>query len=273
MNAIQSLLRAEFYNDVTRNARFFFSDYTKAFNDAIELFISNKFNSSDNQPKSDFQLSQPIRSDLATLIKKSTPTITTIGTTTTRYGTFTQNHINYPADYYEFISAYPLIDGYSDYCKFTNYNELGPLLNNSFRKPTNKKTYLNEDSTGFSIWRGTGGVFTSVDFEYLRKPTDFSIGNESNIIAAGAGVLTNATSYIAIDDSVHNGVTYVGGTQFTTVNTNLTSGTVILASLTSPIDLPEKTHELINKMASEILLKVTSDYPKAQAVQSEVAKG
>ncbi len=273
MNAIQSLLRAEFYNDATRNARFTFSDYTKAFNDAIKIYINDHFGDENNQKPYSFQSIQQVRSDLATIIKNSSPAITTLTPVTTRYGTYTQNHIDYPTDFYEFVAAFPLIDGYSDYCRPLNYNEQGPLLDNSFRKPTNKKTYINEDATGFTIWRGVGGTFTSVNLEYLRKPVDFNIGNETNIISPGAAVLTIGLSYIAIDDAVHNGTTYVGGTQFTATAITLTSGTVILASLTSPIDLPEKTHNIINKMASEILLKVTSDYPKAQAVQSETDKG
>lgn len=273
MNAIQSLLRAEFYNDVTRNARFTFSDYTKAFNDAIRVYISDHFGDENGKKSYSFQSIQQIRSDLTTLIKNTSPAITSLGTTTTRYGTYTQNHIDYPTDYYEFVGAYPLIDGYSDYCKPLSYNEQGPLLDNSFRKPTNKKTYYNEDATGFSIWRGVGGTFTSVRLEYLRKPVDFSIGNESNIIQAGAAVLTIGLSYIAIDDCVHNGVTYVGGTQFTAVSIVLTSGTVILESLTSPIDLPEKTHNIINKMASDILTKVVTDIQRAQVIESEINKG
>jgi hypothetical protein len=273
MNSIEAMLRAEFYCDVTRNARFFYSDFNKAFNDAIQIFINDRFGDEDGRKPYSFQSMEQIRSDLFTLIKNSNPTITTTGTTTTRYGSYTENHFVYPTDYQEMIAIWPTIDGYTDYSRPTTYNEIGPLLNNSFRKPTNKKTYFNEDATGFTVWRGTGGTFSSLKFEYLKAPATFSVGNESNIINAGPN-LTIGLSYIAIDDSVQNGVTYTGGTQFTAAaTTTLTSGTVILASLTTPIELPVKVHDTICKMVSEILLKVTGDLSKAQAVQSETDKG
>lgn len=268
MNAIASMLRSEFYLDVTRNARFPFSDFNKAFNDVIRVFIDQQFFGD----KAGFQMNQEVRSNLYTLIKSSSPAITTIGTVTTEYGSYTQNHVDFPADFYEFICAEPLIDGYKNYCRPTTYNELGPLLQNTFRKPTNKKTYYNEDSTGLTIYRGVGGVFTSINLEYIKEPAIFSVGTEANLISAGGAVLTNATVYIAVDDSVHNGITYLGGTQFTSVSTALTSGTVILASLTTPIELPDNVHEIINKMVSVLLLKTTSDYSKSQAVESEVSK-
>jgi len=274
MNAIATMLRVEFYTDNTRSARWFYSDITKAVQDAIQIFVDEHFGDENGRKPISFQSIQQVRSDLATLIKNSSPAITTTGTVTTRYGAYTQNHINIPTDYYELVALWPLIDGYTDYSRPMTYNQQGPVLNNSFTKPSNVKTKYNEDATGFTIWRGVGGTFSSITLEYIKEPAAYSIGNESNIISAGAGVLTIGLSYIAIDDSVQNGVTYLGGTQFTAaVTTTLTSGTVILASLTTPIELPVKTHEIIAKMAAAILLKNTSDYPKAQALEGEIEKG
>lgn len=274
MNAIMTMLRVEFYTDNTRGARWFYSDITKAVQGAIQIFVDDHFGDELERKPISFQSIQQIRSDLATLIKNSSPTITTTGTVTTRYGTYTQNHFVIPTDYYELVAIWPIIDGYSDYSRPMTYNKQGPILDNSFMKPTNKKTYYNEDATGFTVWRGVGGTFPSLTLEYVKEPAAFSIGNESNVISAGAGVLTLGLSYIAIDDSVQNGVTYLGGTQFTAaVTTTLTSGTVILASLTTPIELPVKTHEVIAKMAAAILLKNVADYQKSQAIESEINKG
>ncbi len=274
MNAVQTMLRVEFYTDNTRGARWFFSDITKAVQDAIQIYVDQHFGDEEERKPISFQSIQQIRSDLATLIKNSSPTITTTGTVTTRYGAYTQNHFVIPTDYYELVAIWPLIDGYTDYSRPMTYNEQGPLLDNSFMKPTNKKTYYNETATGFTVWRGVGGTFPSLTLEYVKEPAAYSIGNESNVINAGAGVLTIGLSYIAIDDSVQNGVTYLGGTQFTAaVTTTLASGSVILASLTTPIELPAKTHETIAKMAASLLLKLTSDYPKSQAVDTEISKG
>ena len=95
------------------------------------------------------------------------------------------------------------------------------------------------------------------------------MGVESQYINAGTGVLTNATSYIATEESVHNGVTYQIGTQFTSVNTNLTSGQVIKASNTTTIELPEKCHDQIAKMAAEILLGTVSAFDNADFTEKE----
>ncbi len=272
MNAIQTLLRIEYLNDVTRNARFYFSDINKAVNDVMRVYIHDHFGGENEDKNYSFQSIQQIRSDLSTLVKNYSPLITVLGNITTQYGSFTQNHIDYPTDYYELIAAWPIIDGVSGYCRNINYNEQGIILEHIFKKPTNKKTYINEDSTGWSILRGVGGTFNSIKVEYLRKPADFSIGSESNVISAG-GTLVVGSSYIAIDDSVENAISYAGGTQFTAGTVALTSGTVILASLTTPIDLPEKTHEIICKMAAAELLKVISDLPRSQAIEAEANKG
>jgi len=75
--------------------------------------------------------------------------------------------------------------------------------------------------------------------------------------------------YIAVEVSVHNGVTYAEGTQFTSANTNLTSGQVILAANTTTCELPEKCHDEIAKMAAEILLGVTKDYEASAFSEKE----
>lgn len=271
MNSIQSMLRTEFYSDVTRNARFPFADYNKAFNDVIRVFINDQFGSEEGDLHG-FQTTEQARSNLYTLIKVTQPTITTIGTINTRYGNYTQNHVDLPTDFYEFISIKTLIDGYSSYSRPTNYNKIGPLLENVFLKPTNLKTYYNEDSTGIIIYRGIGGTFTSIDLEYIRDPALFSVGDESSVIFP-ATPLVVGSSYIAIEDSYTLGSIFrPAGGQFTASNTVLSSGSVILASLTTPIDLPENTHETVAKLVSQLLLGVTGDERKSQFVEKQAAK-
>lgn len=272
MNAIQSMLRAEFYNDVSRNGRFFYSDFNKAFNDAIEIFVTKTLSFDSEPSPTGFQLTQEARDNIYTLIKTSAPSVTDGTAVVTQNGTFIPSHANYPTDYRSFLELDVTIGGYTSYVRPTNYNEVGPLLQNVFLKPSNTKMYANEDSTGITIWRGGTGTVTSAKLTYIKTPNTFSVGNESLIISPGAAVLTNGLSYIAIDDSVQNGVTYLGGTALTAVGTSLTSGTVILTSNTTPIELPEKTHDIICKMASQIMLGVTSDYAKSQFVEKEANK-
>lgn len=269
MNAVQTLNRISFYNDVTRNARYSFAEIIMAVNDAIFDFIDEKIGKPQNRTPENFQLIQLIREDIHTLITTANPTVTNGTVITNRYYSITPSHINFPADYYTFVTLNMLIDGYTDYSRPTTYNENGPLFKDSFRHPTNTKTYFNEDSTGLKIYRGVGGTVTSSTLEYLRNPVDFTIGTEANLITTG-GTLTNALAYLATEISVYNGTTYTIGATITGTGAALTSGQVILTSNTVPIDLPSKTHEEIARRASVILLKNSGAYPSAQAVESQV---
>lgn len=270
MNSVQTMNRVDFYNDSTRSGRFLFADYNKAVNDAIKTYVDIKLGDETQRDPKNFQWIQQIRDDLYTLLKIATISPTNGTVITNRYFSATPSHILYPTDYFGFVSLNTLIDGFTDYSVPTSYNEIGPLLKDSFRHPTNLKTYYNEDATGHTIWRGVGGTFTSATLEYLKQPLTFSIGSENQIISPGGAVLTNGLSYIAFEISVQNGITYQIGDQFTAVGTALTSGLVILSANTVSIDLPEKAHDDIAKMASAIMLKVTSNYPASEAVQKEI---
>jgi hypothetical protein len=273
MNAVQMMNRIDYYNDFTRSARFSYAQYGEAVNGVILTYIDQQLGFGEGEQKNTYQFIQKIRDKLYTLVKTATPSITNGTVITGRYGSATPSHINFPTDYQNFVGLNVLIDSYTDYSRPTDYNKIGPLLDNSFMKPSNQKTYYNEDATGLTIWRGVGGTFTTATLTYLKAPATFSLGSEDNWIYAGVGVLTLSASYIAIDDSVHNGTTYLSGTQFiATVTTNLTTGKVILASLTTPCDLPEQTHDTICKMVSEMMLGVTSNFNGSQFVEKEVSK-
>lgn len=272
MNAIVTLNRVLFYCDTSRNGRFPYADITIAVNDVIQGFIDEVLGDNDNRTPNNFQLTQVIREDLSTLIKSATITPTNGTVITNRYYSVTPSHIVIPADYYNFVTLNVLIDGYTDYSHPTDYNQKGVLFKDSFAHPTNELTYFNEDATGLQIYRGVGGTFTSATLEYIRKTVDFSIGTEANLISPGGAVLTNGASYIATEISVQNAITYPVGTQFTATGTSLTSGQVILASLTSPIDLFEKTHDEICKRAAVALLTVSGNYPASQAIQIQADK-
>lgn len=269
MNAIQCMAYAEFYLDITRNGRFFFSDYNKAFGSAIQNYMDDRIGSELQRDPRNFQWIQQIRDELYPLLKVATSAPTNGTVITNRYYSVTPSHINFPTDYYDFVGLDVLIDGFTDYSRPTDYNDKGPLLKNSFEHPTNIKTYYNEDNLGLVIWRGVGGIFTSASLEYIRAPLDFSVGSEDQLLGPGV-TLTNGVSYIAVDISVQNAVTYQIGTQFVAVGTTLTSGSVIAAANTQTIELPDKTHSDICKIAAQIMLKVTSNYQAAAAVQSEV---
>lgn len=271
MNPIESLYRIQFYTDLTRNARYSFSEYAVATNDVIQEYIDEMLGDVEGRIPSNFQWVQSIRDNLYTLIKTATPAITNGTVITNEYYSVTPSTIPFPADYYDFITLMVLIDGYTKYSRPTSYNEQGPLFEDSFKYPRNNRTYYNENSTGLTIFRGVGGTFTTATLTYIRATVSFSIGQEANLINAG-GVLALSVTYYAMEVSVYNATTYQVGTIITGTGAALTSGQVIPTSVTSPIDLPDKVHEEICKRAAARLLGVVQITDQSMFIQKEATR-
>jgi hypothetical protein len=257
MNAIQIANLIDTYLDVTRSARFQRQEYDNATDNAIRNYIDNILNDYLPNKNISFQSEQVISDDLYTLQKTQTAAPTA-------------DVALFPADYYFLTSLFVTIGGVTTYCRPTNQNELGPLLEDTFRKPSDAKPYYLQGLTGFKIYHGTGTI-TSAALNYLKKPNTFTIGTDAQLITAG-GTLAIGSSYIAVDVSVENSITYAIGTQFLAGTTALTSGTVILASNTVTVELPEKTHPQIAKMAAEILSGVTQDYNRSAFSEKQANK-
>lgn len=266
MNAIQVGYAIDLYTNLTHTSRFYNIEKNKAVNDAIMKKIDSITDTINSNQLTGIDRLQKYRDELYTLIKTSATAATNIGT----YNTDVYiNHVDYPADYQTFAALTLTVGGNTTYGRETTYNKRGPLLECSFRKPTNKKPYFLEDATGILIYKGDSSTITSSKLDYIKQPTAFNMGLESQYIDAGAGVLTNATAYIATEESVHNSITYQPGDAFTSANTNLTSGQVVLAANTTTIELPEKCHDQIAKMAAEILLGVVSSFENSAFAQKE----
>lgn len=269
MNAIQLKQRVDFYLDMTRAGRFLFAEYNVAVNDTIEKFVSETLGDASHRTPENFQWVQQLRDDLFTLIKVTAPSLSSGTAITTPYYTTGVSTFTNPADYYGFVSVSAIISGKTIYGRPTNYNELLPLLEDSFRHPSDVKIYYNENSTGFTVYRGSTAP-TSASLTYIKTPATYSCGAESQLINGGPAVtLTNAATYYATEISVYNGVTYQVGATITGSGVQvLSSGQVILASNTTPCDLPDRVHEEIAKRAAATMLLATANYPAAQAVNS-----
>lgn len=266
MNAIKVGYAIDLYTNLTHTSRFYNIEKNKAVNDAIMKKIDSITDTINSNQLTGIDRIQKYRDELYTLLKTSTTSPTNVGA----YNDDVYiNHVNFPTDYQTFAALTLTISNYTTYARETTYNKRGPLLECSFRKPTNKKPYFLEDSTGLIIYKGDSTTISSCKLDYIKQPAEFTMGVESQYINAGAGVLTNATSYIATEESVHNGITYQIGDQFTSANTNLTSGQVIKASNTTTIELPEKCHDQIAKMAAEILLGTVSAFDNAAFTEKE----
>jgi len=271
VNAIQIKNLVETYMDSTRNGRFGLDVISQVVNDAIEKFVMDSFGDVDGKKIYGFQAIQQIRDNLYTLIKSTSPTVTTLSNHNTQYYSFGVNHINNPADYYEFVALETLIGGVSTYARPTTYNELGPLLEDTYKHPTNKQPFYLDDSTGYKIYREATGTLTSATLTYIKTPATYSCGTQSQLIGPGNN-LTLGLDYIAVQTSVNNLVTYQSGQLFNAGSIQLVSGQVILASNTTTTDLPEKTHNEIAKIAASIMSGTITDYPRSQFAEKE-AKG
>jgi len=256
MNAIQLKERVDFYNNRSRSKRYTFGEYNIAFREA-QMQLFDKFR---DDPKG-------VRDNLYTLKVDSTPTITVLSSTSS----LTINHINYPADYHYFQMINVYVDGVLAEISDVTDNEVNRMLNSSFRTPVNKYIYKREDATGWKIYRGAGGTVTA-ELTYLKAPSDFYLGNESDLIDYGVSALTFGSNYTAVEESVHAGVTYNPGDTFTATSTVLTSGQVILTSVLVGTNLPDVVQEDLCKMVSNLMSGSSSDYNKAAFVEKEVNK-
>lgn len=252
--------------DITRSARFPFETYDKAVNDSIEAFVSDII---DKGP----EYIQENRDLIYTLLTTAAPAIANGTAITTDIGSFIPTTFSRPADYYGFSGLRLIADSVSYPVYPIDYNQLFVYMGNMYLAPTNKRPYYLENASGYTVYRGNTGTVT-VSLAYIKTPAVFTLGNEnSEVITEGAGVLTAAATYIALETgTVHNNVNYISGESFVAANTDLTAGAVILQSNTTPMDLPEKAQEKICMMAAERMAGAISDFNKAGFVEKEAGK-
>ncbi|MFA7287649.1 MAG: hypothetical protein WC055_02100 [Melioribacteraceae bacterium] len=242
-----------------------------AVNDSMFEFISQEMGYEDQRNPENFQWVQRIRDNLYPLIKTSNPTISNGTAVTSPYYTSIPTSLTLPSDYDTFISLQYTISSITYYARPTSFNEIGPLLEDSFKHPANDLGYFNESTSSITLWRGSTGTVSSALLTYLKIPNTFSIGQDNQAINTG-GTLTNAITYYALETSVYAGVTYYMGAVITGTGAALTSGSVIAVSNTVALELPAKVHERICKMASEKLLKVIGMFDASAAIESEAQK-
>lgn len=266
MNAIETYNLVQFYVDRTRGARYYFSEINSAVNDAIKNTIDDITDTANANQTSGIDRLQVFRDELYTLIKTESSVPTVIGAYNTDV---LVNHINYPTDYRTFVSMSCTIDGATSYVRDLTYNNKGPVLDDSFLKPTNSKVKFLEDSTGLKLYRGTTGTISNASLDYIKQPVAFNMGSEAQLIDPGVGVLNPLEYYVAVEDSVVGSTFYATGTKFINPSANLISGQVIPFNVLVPIELPIKTHADIAKRAAAILSGVVKNFESSGFAEKE----
>lgn len=254
-NAIQMREAVDKLIDRVKSPRFNDANYYTAINRAIDFIVKDRVENIKKKKNYSFQSSQRLRDELYTLVM---PTFSPIPT---------GNTIAFPADYKYLLAMGISVDNIETICRPITLNEKALMKRNPFKRPTTNKTYYTEDSSGWQIFIPSGGTITSIDLDYLKLPNVVTIGQENDKIASGVGVLTNATDYIVYEEAVHAGVTYYEGEVFTSSNTNLTSGIVILRATVIDSDMPESLHEEIITGAAAIMNGTVEDWQKQQSLK------
>lgn len=261
MNAVQMRERVDELIDRTKSARHRDRAYFNAINAAIGLILKDRLEPIRLRRKYSVQKTQRIRDELYTLIP-----LPATG------NTLANGTIAYPSNYFYFLLVYVTINGEKIYCSPTSYNELGPLEQNPFSKPSVLKPYYNEYETGIRIY-STLAIPIPFELYYVKKPDVVKIGNESNKIFA-AGAITNGAQYVVYEQAVYNGITVYEGDIFVGVGAapTLTSGIVI--NITNMVDcnLPDNMHEEVCKQAASIMESTVEQFNKKQDLDVQVEK-
>lgn len=241
--------------DRVKSPRFNDDNYYDAINQAITMMVDDRVENIKKQKKYSFQSTQRLRDELYTLV---VPTAAFAPTGIT---------LAFPNDYLYLLAINNVINGTRGICRPTTFNEKELVKRNPFKWPTDEKSYYIENSAGWEFIIATGATFSSCELDYMKKPNVVSIGNENDKINAGAAVLTVGQVYMVYDEAVHNSVTYYEGDTFTAANAVLDSGTVILNSLITSSDMPEKLHEEICRGAGAIMNGTVEDWRKQQSLK------
>lgn len=244
-------------NDRAKSSRFVDNKYYSAINQAIQLIVNDRIDNIKQKKKYSLESVQRVRDELYTLIVPGTVIIPIADV------------LLFPVNYYHYLYLECLIDGVTSFAKPTDYNSMGPLLDNSWKKPSPIKPYYIEVNNGLKVKYGIG-TFTSGMLDYLKIPNVVSIGNEGHKLTNTSPALALGTSYYVYDEAVHNGITYYDGQLFVaTASSVLTSGTVILASNVINCDLPILIQNEVIRMASAIMNGTIEDYQKKTDLKND----
>lgn len=248
--------------DRTRTARHRDRAYFNAINEAIWAIVKDRVEPIRVNRRYSVQNAQRISDELYTLVRVTSPTITGSD----------KDVIVVPTDYFYYLMMYVTIGGVKYWCTKTTYNELGPLKENPFSRPSDTKPYFTDNDKGFKVFTKIAGIFTTAELTYVKNPATVSIGEERDKLTTGA-TLTNAVTYYVYEDAVYSGTTYYPGEIITGTGAALTSGIVVINTKIVNCDLPVNMHEEVALKAAAILSGNVEDYNKKADFNNDVERG
>lgn len=259
MNALKMYDRVSRLIDRAKSPRHDDVDYIDSINTAIWRIVKDRTAPIRINRSYSYEAAQRIKDELYTIVP---PPAT---------GAPVSDLVAVPNDYYYYLLLYITIDGVEQFCKPTTYNEIGPLFDDPFAKPTTVKPYFTQQSNGFRLHKGTSGAFGNYRLYYIKRPAVVSIGQEKNKIDS-TGSLSIGVTYYVYEQAVHNSITYYPGDTFVAANTTLSSGIVISAAFVVNCDLPDNMHDEICALAASLLSGQVEDFGKKQSLDIDVEK-
>lgn len=263
-NAIQMMTRIQELIDRVKSARFPDSTYMNSINDAISMTINDRIHSVHGRRGFNIVSFQRVKDELKSII----PAPAT--------GAPVADIVPFPADYYNYLLLWQTIDSVKQYCRPTNYNLEGPLLENPFTSPKATKPYFSEYSAGLRILHNSAGSMGNYELWYVKNPDVVSIGEERDKITSGT--LTNLSTYYVYDQILLSAplsgktIYYPGETVVGNGVVTLTSGTLILSTNVTNCNLSGSIQDEIILRAAASISGDASMFQKKQMLDMDAEK-
>lgn len=264
MNIVQLHERVRFWLDSVSSPRFESQDIDNGLNVAIEMKIMETYDQNRPMNRSDsFQRTQRCRDILGPLVK--------LAVSGTSGFTFANNKITIAStsDYRLLLSLGIVIGSTTYECNPLTYDRKTKLASNPFRKvrmTPNARMYYNEIDGNIEITHAYTGALSNFSLYYLKNPLLVNYGIEYTSTKA----FNNGNIIYAVEQTVHNGVTYKIGDAITIVNPflNITSGLVTFGYV--DCELRSLVHEEISRRAAINCLMTTGSTDKVELLRKEI---
>jgi hypothetical protein len=264
MNIVQLHERVRFWIDAVASRRFDSQDIDNSLNTAIDNKVRESYDQNRPMNKSDaFQRTQRVRDILGPIVTKATKD--------TSGFSLSGNIISIAStsNYQDLVSLGIKIGSEIYDCFPMTYDRKTVTSKNPFRKPRmtpSVKMYYNELDGNIEITHASQTALTDFELFYIKIPATVNYGIEYT----SSHTFSAASSLIAVEETVYNGVTYRIGDKFSIDGSHfsITSGLVVFNF--NECDLRSSTHEEIARRAAINCLMTAGQGDKAKLLREEI---